>query len=814
MIAIEKAYQLRAIGGKEVYDQLDKIHKKFEDIKKVKSDLNTQMGNVKDSDEYKQLAEKLKEAQIQYRAVQKELKALQLQVIELKNVQKLADQEAKRSAQQKVADAKAVELAAKAATEAQKQATQQSIQALNAERTAAAAAQKDLKQLQLARAQARAQVPGAAPGSYNDIAAQYKAALSNYKATVSLQDAAALEMAQKHLMSLKTQLDSFNRSLTEDKVLIGEYTSGIMNAFKKLGLGHLIEDQVKTAKASLNTLNTEFNQLKHQLEQIKATGVGSLDAVERQLIENRQAALQLENQLEQVHQEMRNMGGIGTQVTQALSTEFKNLKQNVAQFIIGYAGFQSLISGIQSSIHINYELSDTFADIKNRIHGTDEEVNSLVESLRKLDTRSSLSSLVEIAAIVSKKGVAKEEIAGITQAIDNLMVSLNGEMGDAKETVSTLVKLVNVYSEDKHVTADNINAIGGAIAKLSTSGVATGAFLVDFSERMAGIRGVTGVTIETVLGMGAALEELGQRSETTSTALSQIIVKMFTDVEKYARIAGMSVEHFKMMLKDDVMGMVVTIAEKLKGNLGEMEAFFEGATDMNLRGARAIQTIGDITGNVEYFRKRMQDATNAMRQHGIVSDMAATKQDNLAANVDRVRKAWEMLASSKGVQETLSAVLKLLRTLIENIGLVSAALLLFNARLLLTKAQVAANAVATQAYIVTMRLLQAQALATTSGLTALWAVMATNPITIVIGLFAALYAGMKFYAASVTDTTAALDAKTKAMRASMDVSTRASGMVSEEISRAKILVKTLMSNATAYDTKKAALHELQTKYPK
>lgn len=813
MIAIEKAYQLRAIGGKEVYDQLDKIHKKFTDIKNVKKSLNDQMANVKDTDEYKALAEQLKNVQKEYRNVQRELKGVQAQVAELKNLQKQADAEAKRSAQTTVANAKAATEAAKAATEAQKQATQQTIQALNAEKQAAAQAHAQLKQLQLQKAQARAAVPDSAAGSYNDIAARYKQALSNYKATVSLQDAAALKLAQEHLMSLKTQLDSFNRSLTEDKVLIGEYTSGIMNAFKKMGLGHLIQDQVNTAKASLNTLNVEFNQLKHQLEQIKATGVGSLDAVERQLIENRNAAMQLESQLEQVHNEMRNMGGIGTQVTQALSNEFKNLKQSVAQFIIGYAGFQSIISGIRSSVHINYELSDTFADIKNRIHGTDEEVNTLIESLRKLDTRSSLASLVDIAAIVSKKGVAKDEIAGITQAIDNLMVSLNGEMGDAKETVSTLVKLVNVYSEDKHVTAENINAIGGAIAKLSTSGVATGAFLVDFAERLAGIRGVTGITIDKVLGLGAALEELGQRSEVSSTALSQIVVKLFTDTEKYARIAGMSVEHYKMMLKDDVLGMFVTIAQALKGNMGELEAFFENATDMHLRGARAISTIGDIAGNIDYARKRMTDATNAMRQHGIVADMAATKQQNLAANVDRLKKAWEMLASSKGVQETLTAVINLLRVAIDNLGLISIALLVFNARLIMNRAQMLLNIASTQAYTIGMGLLNAQAALATTTFSALWATMATNPLTMVIGLFGLLYASVEHFSASVRGTTDALSEKTKAMKASMDVSVRAMGLMSEEISKAKILTQTLLSTATAYDSKKAALEELKAMYP-
>ena len=88
-----------------------------------------------------------------------------------------------------------------------------------------------------------------------------------------------------------------------------------------------------------------------------------------------------------------------------------------------------------------------------------------------------MAGLVDIATIVAKKGVAKEEIAGITQALDQLFIVLGKEVGDPHEAVSSLVKLVNVYSEDKHVTAKNIGDIGAAIQKMTSSGVATGGFL-------------------------------------------------------------------------------------------------------------------------------------------------------------------------------------------------------------------------------------------------------------------------------------------------------------------------------------------------
>lgn len=821
-VAIEKAYLLKAIGGQDVYDDLDRIYKKFKDIAEVKRALNMQMGSVKDSKEYQELAEQLKKVTAEYKQVSAELERLQLKVKELGELNKRQAADAKQATADKIADAKIATEAAKQATEAERQESLKKTAAVAEERRQTAEATKELKQLQLERAKARAQAPGAMPGSYNDIAAQYKATLANYKATVNMQDVAALQQAQQHLMSLKTQLDSFNRSLTEDKVLIGEYTTGVVQAFQKMGLGHLITDQVNSAKGALSTLNAQFDDLLLQLNQMKQAGVGSLDAIERQLIENRQAAMGLQQQLDRVQGELRNMGGVGTQITRAIGEEFKNLKQHFIQFVVGYMGMQQLIGGIHEAVRINYELSDSFADIQNRIHGTEEDVQRLVGSLKELDTRTTIKELVDIAAIVSKKGVVKEEIVGVTQAIDNLMVALNGEMGDAKETVSTLVKLVNVYSEDKHVTADNINAIGGAIARLSNSGVATGAFLVDFAERMGGIRGVTGLTIDKVLGLGAAMQELGQRTEVSSTALSQIVVKLFTDSQRYADILEVTMDEYKSRLESDVLGTFVAVSEKLRGNAAEMEVFFENTTDMQLRGARAISVIGDISGNVDYARKRMQDATIALKDHGITADMAATKQQNFAASVDRVKKAFEMLATSDGVVATLNAFAKavvllinLLPTLIKLgatmlAGWISLNLaqIQYNLYFAITNTLTRAGTLLTAAYAAAMGVLTGAVRIATGAMALFNTAISAYGLGTFVAIIGAIAAGVVYLTKSLQGNTAALKENAKELAMRNDIATKANMQVAETVNKIKVLTAVYKDLNASEDVRRKALEDL------
>ena len=390
------------------------------------------------------------------------------------------------------------------------------------------------------------------------------------------------------------KVQAFNRSLSPDGTLVGEYKTGILNAFKNLGLTDIIQKQKSDINNALSQIIAKNKELVVAYRQTAAEGGQAFAKVDSELKQNLETQQKLESNLKQINETLGQTNSIGLQVTNGISNGFKNLKTSLGQFVLGYVGFQAAISATRSIIHQNEELSDSIGNLQIYLKGSKEDALTLVESLKKLDTRTSLAGLVDIGTIVAKKGVAKEEIAGVTHAIDNLMVTLGKEIGDPHEAIASLVKLVNVYSDDKHVTANNIDKIGGAIAKLTQSGVATGPWLIEFAESMAGIRGVTGITIDTVLGLGAGLEELAQKSSVSSSALSQVMVKMHTNADAVAASIGMTTGNFKEMLKNNPLETLVAVAKKLVGNkdLAAMDDFFGSMKDFGKQGKGIVGVLG------------------------------------------------------------------------------------------------------------------------------------------------------------------------------------------------------------------------------
>jgi TP901 family phage tail tape measure protein len=493
----------------------------------------------------------------------------------------------------------------------------------------------------------------------------------------------------------------------------------------------------------------------------------------------------------------------------------------------------------------NRALSDSFADLQIRIKGSKQDVEELFESLKQLDTRTSMASLVDIAAIVAKKGVVKDSLVEITQALDNLFVVLGKEAGEPAEATASIIKLISIFNEDKKVTAERVNEIGTAMFKLTTSGVATGSFLIDFAERVGAVRGITGLTLPNILGMGAALQQLGQHAEVAGTASIQITTKLFSNVPKFAAAAKLSIEEFRALLKENPFEALVTVAESLAQlSEGEIATNFEEITEamgeVNVTGARVKAVLGDIATNGHFVRDRMAAAAVGVDDYGRALEATRSKQESFAAILDRIKKEFELIGSSATFRATIAAIstavlglIKMLPTLIVLLGLMGAAWLAQNAvliasRLTLIGYNIALGAsyiamgllyVAQAAYIGGLALLRAAWAATTIVARAFMLMWAANPFgifvagaTMVITTLGAIALKMSQAKDRLKEYTGELKSKIAQTRIEMEVQSKANEIIGEQVTKLETLVGVIASTAVSADVAKAAFEELTKSY--
>lgn len=348
----------------------------------------------------------------------------------------------------------------------------------------------------------------------------------------------------------------------------------------------------------------------------------------------------------------------GKESTSKLEKNFKNLGTTIT----GALTVTALLAGIKKVIDINAELSDSIADVQKTTGLTRSAVDSLVESLKKIDTRTSLVGLLEIAKIGGQLGVAQEELLGFTEAIDKAAVALGDEFGGgAEEVASALGKLESVFKVSQQSGDDlgeSLTKIGSSINALGAAGLATAPFLTDFSQRLGGIAANADIAITDILGLAAAAEQSGLQVEVSATAIGQLLNKFSTDTAKFAKLAGVGVEEFTELVNTDLNAALIKFLQGARGAAKDTTTFAKNLDALGLEGARATQVISALANNTDLIAEKQLLANDEFEKGTSLVEEFNIKNNTLAANLDKLGKAFVSFFQEAGIEDFFNDLVK------------------------------------------------------------------------------------------------------------------------------------------------------------
>ncbi len=438
----------------------------------------------------------------------------------------------------------------------------------------------------------------------------------------------------------------YNASLSANAKQLAEVRARIteQNRLNKL------ETQLANAKAgSYNALSAQYS--------LNVQRLNAMSSAERRLTnEGKELTKQTAGIRAEMHKLQSELGNNTLNVGN-YSSAIQGLKTRFTDFIKGgfiVSGVMAIVQGVKqlgaTIINSNSQISDSLADVRRVANLTEADADVLLSTLKGFDTRTGLNELLQFATIGGRLGVQKSELAGFTQALDSLKVALGGELGqDVEGIANKLGKLNNIFKVDGKDTGDSILRIGNAIVDLSNKGVASGEFLTDFSQRLAGISGIAKLSLGQTLGLGAGFEELGQSSEVAGTAVTQLILKIGTDVPKYARLAGKSAAEFGKTLNDNAVEALIQLSEGLTNNKDGLAEMSKAFAESEAKGVRVGATLGVIGKNADVFRQKIEDGTRALKNTDQITAAVAIKQETLAAATEKLGNIFKNLFTNSKI---------------------------------------------------------------------------------------------------------------------------------------------------------------------
>lgn len=368
----------------------------------------------------------------------------------------------------------------------------------------------------------------------------------------------------------------------------------------------------------------------------------ALQAVRREISHSSEASgklPQLRKQMEALKEQIdKNTGAIHKQGG-AWSTAMKNLTAYVGLFSV-FNHIKDLVSG---AIKKNFEYSGSLTDIRKVSGLTMDQVKQLSTELAKIDTRTSVDGLAQLAYEGAKLGMGKYGISGMRDfvaAADKINVAIGEEMGE--EALPALSKMVEVMGLIPKMGIEKaMEATGSAMFKLSSTSTSTSNDIVEFSKRLTGVARTAGITTDQLLALGSASSSMMLMPEVASTAMGKFIVALQKNHNLIAKELGIPDETIKnLYASGHAMDAIVLVLEKMrdKGNMNALGGIFK---DLGSDGQRLVTAMVTMSKNVDMLKDHLYESEEAFREATAVGKEYSMQQQSAIGILERANNLWE-----------------------------------------------------------------------------------------------------------------------------------------------------------------------------
>lgn len=505
---------------------------------------------------------------------------------------------------------------------------------------------------------------------------------------------------------------------------------------------------IKELEASTAQLDKEYARLVSELERLKNAGVKSgtefktmektARKLQQQINKNSNTMARYHDGLEKTKAVLKNLSGAPLKdliaVKRVLANEIKSLDRNTDKYRATLKHYQSVseqVSHTQRQMNTNMrassrrmskladgfnkyfgiigtavasitglsysfrrlaenvaEMDDLYADVMKTTGLAREEVVKLNDAFAQLDTRTSREQLNRLAYEAGKLGITgRDDILAFVDAANQITVALGEDLGD--DATKSIGKMVNVFEQStQHLQRlglrEQMLSVGSAINELGASSSASESYLVEFAGRLGGVAAQAGIGIDKILGLGSALDQNMQQVEMSATAVQQFLTQLLAQPVKFAQIAGVEIEQFNKLLREDTNAALIMVLKALKerGGFSELVPLFD---EIGINGQRLIGVLSSLATNIEQVQTAQRVANDALVAGTSLTNEYAIKNNTLAARLDKAKKQFSDTALQLGEKlnplllKSTNLTTAMIRVLVRYPGIVKTLLFLLGA---------------------------------------------------------------------------------------------------------------------------------------
>ena len=409
----------------------------------------------------------------------------------------------------------------------------------------------------------------------------------------------------------------------------------------------------KQGKASLDELRRAYKQLEDELNQINTKS--------KEFAEKQKSMKELKKNIDEATGAAHKQGG-------AWQTALKNLTAYVGLF----SAFNMLKTYLFDIFRLNAKFAEQLTNIRKVALSSQEDVAQLSKELSKIETRTSIEELNNLAYAGAKLGVTTKDLAGFVRAADQVNVALKEDLGD--EALTALAKITEVSGLiDKYGVEDAMLRTGSAIFRLASTSTASSGKIVDFSNRLLALGDAASLTTPDILAIGSAVDSMALEPEVAATAFGKLVVELRKGTSSIEKDLGIAQGSLKKMVEEGKgMEAIQTIFHKMheSKNVFALNSLFKdlGSED----GARLTKVMVTMAEKVGMLDKAVTESNKAFNEGTAVTTEYEMQQETATAYMERATNLFEKQfvsadAASGPVRDLAKAWYEMMDALVHNI---------------------------------------------------------------------------------------------------------------------------------------------------
>lgn len=413
-----------------------------------------------------------------------------------------------------------------------------------------------------------------------------------------------------------------------------------------------------------------LNELQAAVKRAKA----ELDIMAGTVGKNSAAYTQLAEQTKKAEIQMKTMQAQSHGTASAFEKAWSRLKTYVGLYVGAAVAMQKMVATMGDLM----ELSDKMGEVRKTTGFTADEVGRLSTALAKMDTRTTLTGLMELSAVAGQLGLKTEQdVRGFTEAANMLMVALP-EMG--KEGATAMLKVALATGEIDKIRqqmqqglvegSDAVSVamtkIGSTIDSLRANSAAAAPAITDFVKRVGAVGAQSGITIDQVAALGSTVDALGMRVEMSATALSRMIPAIKNNAFEIAKAIGVTPDAIRNLF-DAGRGMeaILMILQHIKDSGADVDGIEQMLgmggmadimKDLNQQGARAGIVFAGLSQNVDELRRQLGVAAKAYEENIAIQNEYNKMNETTAAKWERLKNQVEEMFVTDTAQRWLGRI--------------------------------------------------------------------------------------------------------------------------------------------------------------